>query len=331
MNVLILAPFDAGEIKRLESRARVIHESWVDSQKMYDPEELGRRLANEEINCLLIEIDFVFPELLEQTKTLKLVGMCRAALNQVDVPACTEHGVGVIYTPQRNANAVAEHTVGLIFALARHISKADAFIKKGDWKTPLDGYQRFRGVELEGKTAGIIGLGAIGEKVARKLAALGMRILAYDPFITVEKADKMGAALIPLEVLARESDVISLHIPHTDKTENLFNGELISSLKSNAFIINTASPSVIDEVALVDALRSNRIAGAAMDVFSGHPISPASPFLSLPNVILTPHIGGATDETVRRYSSMLTEDIFRFMDGMQPVHLANPEVWHGGR
>ena len=331
MNILILAPFETHELRRLKSRAHVTHESWVDSQKIYDPEDLGRRLAKENVDCLLIEIDFVFPELLEQTQSLKLVGMCRASLNQVDIPACTERGVGVIYTPQRNANAVAEHTVGLIFALSRHISNADSFIKRGDWKTPLDGYQQFRGYELEGKTAGIIGLGAIGEKVAGKLAALGMRVLAYDPFVGAKKASEAGVTLTSLEILATEADVISLHIPHTDGTDNLFNKDLLSAVKSTAFIINTASSSVIDEAALVDALRSNRIAGAAMDVFSGHPISPASPFLSLPNVILTPHIGGATHETVRRYSEMLTGDIFRFMDGIQPLHLANPEVWHGGR
>ncbi|MSQ32025.1 MAG: hypothetical protein EXR59_02125 [Dehalococcoidia bacterium] len=218
-----------------------------------------------------------------------------------------------------------------MFALARHISKADSFIKRGDWKTPLDGYQQFRGYELEGKTAGIIGLGAIGEKVAHKLSALGMHVLAHDPFVSTEKAAKIGVIMASLETLAHESEVISLHIQHTDKTDNLFNKQLLTSVKPTALIINTASPSVIDEVALVDTLRSNRIAGAAIDVFSGHPISPASPFLSLPNVILTPHIGGATHETVRRYSEMLTEDIFRFMDAKQPLHLANPEVWHGGR
>lgn len=331
MNILILAPFEGDQLARLRSRASVTHESWVDSQKIYDPEELGKRLAKEKIDCLLIEIDFVFPELLEQTQKLKLVGMCRAALNQVDIPACIEHGIGVIYTPARNANAVAEHTIGLIFALARHISQADSFIKRGDWKTPLDGYQLFKGYELEGKTAGVIGLGAIGEKVAGKLSALGMHILAYDPFVSAEKAGKVGASIVSLETLVRESDVITLHIPHTDKTDNLLNERHFSNLKPNALLINTASPSVVDEFALVSALRSNRIAGAALDVFTGHPISPASPFLALPNVILTPHIGGATHETVRRYSEMLTDDIFRFMDGKQPLHMANPEVWHASR
>jgi D-3-phosphoglycerate dehydrogenase len=180
---------------------------------------------------------------------------------------------------------------------------------------------------MAGKTAGVIGLGGIGSLVAAKLGALGMRVLAYDPYVKAERALEMGAKLVKLDELLKESDVLTIHVPHTDETENLIDAGRLALVKPGCYFINTSSPAVVSEAALVEALRSNRIARAALDVFSGHPISPSSQFLSLSNVVLTPHIGGATHETIKRYSQMLTDDIFRFLDGEKPRNLANPEVW----
>jgi D-3-phosphoglycerate dehydrogenase len=327
MKAIILAPFEQASLHRLQQRLQVLYESWMESGKMYDPEELGERLCREGISIVVTEIDFLFRETFEKAPGLKLVAMCRAGTNQVDLESATELGVAVVHTPQRNAVAVAELTVGLLLSLARRIPQAHAAIISKHWESPLDGYLQFRGVELSGKTAGILGLGAIGSLVAQRLLAFQMRVLAHDPYLPAERAKALGVELADLETVLKESDFLSLHLPLTPETEGLLSAQRLRLMKPTAYLINTGSGGVLDEDVLAEALRQRAIAGAALDVFGGHPLPPTSPLLALDNVVLTPHIGGATQETVQRYSEMVTEDILRFLDGQRPLHLANPEVW----
>ena len=328
MRTLILAPFDPLQIDRLRAVVPVEYESWLDTRMLTDPEELAARIRSSGISILVVEADFVFEETFDGAPGLRFVGICRASTNQVDVEAATRHGIVVVSTPARNARAVAEHALGLMFALARRIPQAHAYVASGQWKNPVEPYFSMRGIEMQGRTVGIVGLGATGSELAQMCAALGMNVLAHDPFVANPASE---IRMTSLETLASNSDFISLHVPATADTDGMIDADVISRMKRSAFLVSCSDPSVMDQEALVRALGSGRIAGAAFDLFETHPIAPDNPLLRLDNVILTPHIGGATAETVRRHSEMMTDDILRFTIGQRPVNIVNPEVWkrHG--
>ena len=321
---LILAPFSADHLERLRRSMEVTYESWLDTRRLYDPDELAARLETERTSILVVESDFLFEEVFEQAHDLKFVGVCRNSTDNIDVGAATLHGVAVVNTPSRNAQAVAEHALGLMLALARRIPAADQYVKGGHWQNPVEPYFSMRGVELRGRTLGVIGIGAIGERLAEIGLGLGMEVLAHDPHV-----DRIipGVALTELDDLLAGADFVSVHVPLTAETEGLFDGRRLSIMKSTAYLINASNASVVDQNALAEALGHGRIAGAAFDVFETHPVSPQSPLLGLENIVLTPHLGGATEETIERHSSMMADDILRFLRGQRPDHLVNSEVW----
>jgi phosphoglycerate dehydrogenase-like enzyme len=214
-----------------------------------------------------------------------------------------------------------------MLALARHIPGADAYVKAGRWEDPIEPYTAMRGVELDGKTLGIVGLGAIGRRVARLARGFGMSVLAYDPYLGEPGTRTRGATLATLDDLLRTSDFVTLHVPASEETHGLLDASRLALMKRGSYLINTASYAAVDEAALVEALRSGRLAGAAFDIYESHPVPSSSPLLSLENVVLTPHIGGATQETIQRYSWAMVEDVHRFLSGAQPRRLANPAVW----
>ena len=320
---LILAPFDDACLAELGREMEVDYESWLETRLIWDPEELGRRINREGKSILVVEIDFVFEELFEEADGLKFVGVCHAALNHVEVDAATRHGVVVVNTHGRTSQAVAEHVLGLMLALARRIPEAHAYTSGGRWQDPTAPYREMRGVELAGRTVGIVGLGAIGHRLAEIARAIGMKVVGHDPYAPAPD----GVEPLALDDLLQRADFVSLHVPPTEGAAGLLDERRIGMMKQTAYLINTASPAAVDEPALVEALRSGAIAGAAIDVFESHPVPPSNPLLGLDNVVLTPHIGGATEETVRRQSVMITGDIRRWMQGKRPKRLANPEVW----
>ncbi len=324
MRALILAPFSPQALDALSSGHSVSYESWTDTKRLYDPEELADRINAGGINILVVEADFLFEELFQGAKPLRFVGLCRNALHHVDLEAATEHGVVVVNTPARNAQAVAEHTLGLILSLARHIPQAHRYVVGGEWQEPTEPYVSMKGIELEGKTVGVLGLGAIGRRVARMARALGMRVLGLDPYVKTLPAGVEGA---DLDDLLRRSDFVTIHTSVTQETDWLIDGQKLALMRPSAYLINTAGAGIVDQDALVRMLEERRIAGAAMDIFETHPLATNSPLLKLNNVVLTPHIGGATDGTIERQSWMIVEDLRRFLEGRRPRNLANPEVW----
>ena len=340
---LVLAPFSQDALGSLERTIPVAYESWKDTRKLYSPEELSQRINMEDIAMLVVEADFVFEEVFQQSRPLKFLGVCRNSLDHIDVKAATEYGVTVVNTPGRNAQAVAELTIGLMLSLARGIPRLNSYVKGGRWDSPVEPYVSMGGAELGGKTLGILGLGSIGLTVARLGMAFGMSVLAYDPFVSLkgeahaetlgrpdfERSERESAGVLmgTLEEVVSQSDFLSIHTPGTCDTEGLLDSTLLSQMKSGSYIINTAAYSVIEEAALVAHLKSGHLAGAALDVHRTHPIHPSSPLLELENVILTPHIGGATDGTVKRQSWMMVEEIHRFLKGQRPINIVNHEVW----
>ena len=329
MKTLILAPFELSALERLGSKTEVICESWMDTRRLLAPEELIERIQSQDIQIVVIEADFIFDEVVENANQLRFIGICRHSTNNVDIEAATKNSVLVVNTPARNAVSVAELTIGLMLSLARHIMQAHSIVQSKQWLDPVGPYISMRGVELAGKVAGIIGFGSIGSELARRLRAFDMEVLAYDPYISDERIAQTGAKQVELRELMKESDFVTIHCSVSLDTTGLIGTEEISLMKPTAYLVNTAGWEIMDEKALLDALGQKRIAGAAFDTYETHPLSPQSPLLKLDNVVMTPHIGGATDGTVARYSHMLVEDIMRFLGGERPKNLVNPEAWRG--
>lgn len=325
MRALILAPFADSCLERLAARIDVAYESWLETGRLQDPEALGRRLADDDIAVLVVEADFVFEETFALAPGLRLVGTCRGALNQVDVRAATAHGVAVVHAPGRNTNAVAEMTLGLLLALFRRLPDAHRLVGGAGWSDPAFGYRHLRGREVVGSTIGVVGFGRIGRDVARKLGALGAHVIAYDPLVDDDEIRAHGAEPVALDELASGADVVTLHAPDSAATRRMVDAAFLRRMRSDAFLVNTGSGAAVDPDALADALESGSIAGAALDVFDGHPLPFSSRLLTAPNLILTPHIGGATRETVERHSLMMTEEIERLIEGRPLQHLVNPD------
>lgn len=325
MRALILAPFAEAELARLRATISVTYESWLDANRLQDPEQLSARLAADDIGILIVEADFVFEEVFDAAPGLRLVGICRNALNQVDVAAATKRGVAVVHAPGRNTNAVAEMTLGFMLTLLRRIPQAHGLVSGGGWRDPSFGYRFFRGREIAGSTVGVIGFGQIGSEVARKCIALGAQVLAYDPLVDPAAMTAIGAESATVDDLAARSDIITLHVPDAEATQRMVDGAFLARMQRHAYLINTSAGCVIDAPALVDALESGRIAGAALDVFEGQPLPASSPLMSAPNLLLTPHIGGATAETVERHSRMMADEIERLVAGEPLQYCVNPD------
>lgn len=327
---LVLAPFADEYLDRLEQHLRVVYEPWTEQRRIQHPDELAARLRDGRVGVVIVEGDFL-RENAFAVRSLKLAGCVRNGLNLIDLNAATKYGVPVINAPGRNAVAVAELTIGLMLALARHVVPAHDFTAGGRWTNPYDAYIDFRGRELAGSTVGIVGFGQIGAEVARRARCFGARVIAYDPFASARRAQSLGVRLVSLQTLLRRADFVTLHTALTPETEKLLDGPALDLMKPTAFLVSTGANNVFDDDALVERLRQRRIAGAALDVFRGHMMSPESPLRELDNVILTPHIGGATNETIARQSRMITEDIERFLRGERPRRVANPEALTAAR
>jgi autoinducer 2 (AI-2) kinase len=325
VRVLILAPFSQRCIDRLRRSVHVVYESWLDTNRLQDPDQLGARLAADDIAVLIVEADFVFEEVFNAAPGLQLVGVCRNALNQVDIHSATEHGVAVVHAPGRNTNAVAEMTLALMLSLARRIPQASTLVLGAGWRDPALGYRRFRGREIAGSTVGVVGFGQIGREVTRKCVALGAHVLVHDPFVPERQVRALGAVPVSLHRLAARSDFVTLHVPESEATHYLAGCDFLARMKPDAYLINTGAGGSVDPGALAAALDERRIAGAALDVYEGHPLPASSPLCSAPNVILTPHIGGATAETVERHSRMMTAEIERLLAGKPLRHVVNPD------
>ena len=321
---LVLAPFSAFGIELLGRSLDVTHESWLDTGRLQDPDELGARLDEDGVSVLVVESDFVFEETFEAAIALRLVGVCRTSVSHVDVDAATRHGVAVVNAPGRNSQAVAEHALGLMLSLARGIPSADAYVRGGRWENPVEPYVSMRGGELSGRKLGVVGLGRIGRTLAGIGIALGMYVAAHDPYAD---ADHAGVPLKGLDDLLAWADFVSLHLPGSEKTDGLLDRRRLSLMRPTSYLVNTSDAGIVDREALVEALQSGRLGGAGIDVFESHPVAPGDPLLTLDNVVLTPHLGGATRETVERHSRMIAGDVLRFLDGVRPVNLVNSEVW----
>ncbi|NEU10891.1 phosphoglycerate dehydrogenase [Methylobacterium sp. BTF04] len=249
----------------------------------------------------------VTAKVLAQTTRLKCIGRAGIGVDNVDVPAATARGVIVMNTPFGNSITTAEHAIALMFALARQLPQADVSTQAGKWEK-----NRFMGVELTGKTLGIIGCGNIGAIVADRAIGLKLKVVAYDPYLTPERAVELGVEKVELDALLARADIITLHVPMTDKTRNILSAEALASTKRGVRIINCARGGLVDEVALRAALDSGHVAGAAFDVFVTEPAI-ENPLFGHPNVICTPHLGASTNEAQENVALQVAEQMSDYL------------------
>ena len=316
--VLLTDKIDAAGIEILEKVAEVKFSSSLSEDV----------LASEasDVDGMIVRVPaFVTRKVLENAKRLKVVGRFGVGYENIDLEAATEKGVVVTYTPGANALSVAEHVIGLIFALAKRITQADNAVRKQDWEMRLN----YSGVELAGKTLGLVGLGRIGTCIAGLARGLGMSVLVFDPYVGKERAGELGAELLTLEPLLTRSDFIVICCALTDETRGLISEKALALLKPTAYLVNVARGPIVNEQALIKALRDKRIAGAALDVFEKEPPDPNNPLLKLENVILSPHIAGVAQDASRRISVWVAEDVVRVLNREPPKYPANPQVLQG--
>lgn len=246
----------------------------------------------------------VTKEMLELAPNLKAVGRAGVGIDNVDMPAASERNIAVYNAPGGNTIAAAELTVGLMLSAARRIPAANASLKAGKWERAA-----FIGVELRGKTLGLIGAGRIGAEVATRCMAFGMDVLVYDPYLPEERANEIGMTLTDLETVLANADFVSIHVPLTDETRGICGVDALQRLKNTAYVINASRGGVVDEVALADALNEGAIAGAALDVFENEPLLDDSPLRTAPNLVLTPHLGASTAEAQLGVATEVAEKI----------------------
>ncbi|PSB04317.1 phosphoglycerate dehydrogenase [Merismopedia glauca] len=282
--VLVCDPVDQAGIEILSQVAQ------VDVNTGLPPAELIRIIP--EYDAMMIRSETrVTKEIIEAATQLKIIGRAGVGVDNVDVPAATRKGIVVVNSPEGNTIAAAEHALAMMLSLSRYIPEANQSVKNSQWNR-----KEYIGAEVYKKTLGVVGLGKIGSHVATVAKALGMKILAYDPFISAERAEQLGCKLVDLDWLFREADYITLHIPKTPETANLINAEALAKMKPTVRIVNCARGGIIDEDALAEAVKAGKIGGAALDVFAKEPLGESNLRALGKEVILTPHLGASTAE-----------------------------------
>ncbi len=232
--------------------------------------------------------------LLRAAPALRVVGRAGVGVDNIDLGAAARHGVAVMNAPSGNTRSTAELTFGLLLAAARHIARADRGVRAGEWER-----KALRGSQLDGRALGVVGAGRIGSAVLAVGRAFGMGLLACDPYLTPERMEEIGAEFLELGELLRRADVVSLHVPLTEETDGMIGAAELARMKPGAFLVNASRGEVVDEAAVARALIEGHLAGAGLDVYAEEPLPADSPLRDAPNLVMTPHLGGATDEAKR--------------------------------
>ena len=331
MKALITASFTPEGLRRLGQHMEVVHEDWRENQSIYfDGALFARRIGEVGADVLIVEADLVHDEVLDNCR-LRLIGCCRGDPINIGVERATALGIPVLYAPGRNADAVADLTLGFMLALARHIYTVNHLLKSGQMtftgtKDYLNAYSTYGGFELNGVTVGVVGFGAIGRRVVQRVGAFGSRVVVYDPFVAPGAVRDAGAESLPLDDVVRQADILTLHCPDTPENYGLISAERIGAMKRGAYFLNLARAAIVDDDALYAALHTGHLAGAALDVFADEPVRPENRYVQLPNVLVAPHLGGATRDVVRHQTDLILDGIEAWLQGGRPVHIANPAV-----
>src|SRR6266516_1135631 len=311
--ILIAEPLADAGVELLRARHQ------VDARQTMTREQLLAAFA--EVDALVgRSATTVDAEVLEAGRNLKVVGRAGIGLDNVDVETATRLGIVVVNAPQSNVISAAEHTIALILAQARNIPQADQALREGRWER-----SRFQGTELHGKTLGIVGLGRVGTLVAQRLLAFGMRLLAYDPFVSRDRAAQLGVELGSLSQVLTQADIVTVHLPKTPETVGLIGEAQLSAMKPGARLVNTARGGIVDEAALAKAVESGHLGGAALDVFAEEPTT-ESPLFHLGSAVVTPHLGASTAEAQDKAGVTIAEQLLLALDGQFVPNAVNVDA-----
>jgi D-3-phosphoglycerate dehydrogenase len=316
----VTAPFRGEGLELLRSVADVVEDPWiVDGRplRIWDDAALAARIEEVGASIVICEADMCVGKVLELP--LLAIGSTRGDPTNVDLAGATAHGIPVLHAPGRNADGVAEMAVALLMAVTRHVVPADADVRAGQvFKDGSIPYQRYRAWQVAGRTAGLVGLGAVGRATKWRLEGLGMRVIAADPF--------SPDATHSLDDLLAESDVVSMHAAVTPESFGMMHAPRFAAMREGAIYLNTARAGLHDLDALTAALESGHLGGAGLDHFEGEQLPPGHPLTTMDRVVLTPHIGGATYDTEANHSRIIASDVAALLRGDPPAHCANPEV-----
>ncbi|BBY39009.1 D-3-phosphoglycerate dehydrogenase [Mycobacterium mantenii] len=313
------APLRGPGFAKLRELADVVYDPWIEQTppRIYSAEQLAERITGEAAEIVVVESDSVRGPVFEQG--VRVIASTRGDPNNVDIAGATAAGIPVLNAPARNADAVAEMTVALLLAATRHLLAADADMRSGNiFRDGSIPYQRFRAAEIAGLTAGLVGLGAVGRATQWRLSGLGLRVIAHDPY--------NPDARHSLDELLSEADVVSLHAPVTEDTAGMIGAREFAAMRDGVVFLNTARAQLHDTDALVRALAAGKVGAAGLDHFVGERLPADHPLVGMPNVVLTPHIGGATFNTEARQAQMVADDLEALLGGNAPAHIVNPEV-----
>jgi len=347
MKAFITARIDKTQVDRLISNGFEVEQGGfgLTGVKLTEA-ELIEKFQNVEV--AVVEFENITDAVLESAKRLKVVACLRNEPGaSLDIAAATKRGIPALFAPGRNAVAVAEYTLGLMISIARSIPTTHHLLRYTDeltavaysdksgerknvtseWSMDPDApFQRFQGDELMGKTVGLVGAGFIGQEIAKRVAALGMKLIAFDPYAKADQLAKLSITSVGLDELAAQSDFVVMAAKVTPESTGLFGAKQFAAMKPSAYFINTARAALVDYDALFQALSQKKIAGAGLDVYPTEPLPGDSPFRKLTNVVLSPHLAGATREVVEHHSKMVVDDLLDLLDGEVPTRLANPVV-----
>lgn len=316
MNILVTAPYPDHELSVLRRWGDVQYDPWIMREKPYSTEEMADVLGRVGASVVVTELDPIDRDVLTKVH-LDIIGVCRGTPVNVDVPWATQEGIPVFRTPGRNAEAVAELVLCLTIAALRRILPANQWVREGFWgHSSEQSYAVFRGSELWGKRIGLVGFGSVGQALARLLTPFDCEVRYYDPYVRVTD-ERLGnvCSTSDLATLFRTSDIISNHLPDIPATDKIISADLIAEMPRHAIFVNTARARTVDRQALGAALTHGTIAGAVLDVFDHEP--PSADDLSLcrlPNVVATPHIGGATHEVVNHHAAIMTHVLTEWLE-----------------
>lgn len=331
MNILFTAEHD-NKLEELLELGNIKIEGWAKGLPKLSEKVLCSLVKD--VDIIITSYDDITQKVIDSAPNLKLIACTRANPVNVDTEYAKSKKIPVLYTPGRNSDSAAEMTIGLMLSLARHIPQGYNSLKNriftGEginktkeglrpdvvWDITVDSpYSVFKGSELKGKTLGIIGYGSIGKRVGKIARAFGMKLLIYDPFISEIDVEEIGVKVVDWDTVISNSDYITVHLKITPETKKIINKNVFDKMKDTAYFINTARAAVVNEQDLIIALQENKIAGAGLDVFEIEPIPSNHPFIEMDNVIITPHIAGATTEVLTNHTKMIISDIKRFING----------------
>ena len=311
MKVLVADAINEKGIENLKEVADVTVDTSI------TPEELVNTIS-EYHGIIVRSRTKVTREVIEKADNLKIIARAGVGVDNIDLDAATEKGIMVVNSPESTSITVAEHTMGLLLSMARKLTIADKSVKEGKWEK-----KRFMGVELRNKTLGVIGMGRIGSQVVNRCKAFEMDAVAYDPYLPEEVAKQMGVELTDLETVLKKADFITIHVPLTPETKHLISTKEFEIMKDTAFITNCARGGIIDEDALYDALKNDKIGGAALDVYEDEPPAEDSKLFELDNIVLTPHIAASTKEAQRDAAIIVADEIIDLFKGGTPKNVLN--------